>query len=276
LRQESALSSTPSADNFLVVQVNGRSIFGVEDWRFLRASSIRGDAMAAQPPSYEERVYQICRKYRDRAIHELRERWELWPLDPVHNEVHEVVGALLARQTTLSVELVGGPPMWTPHIAPIVLRSMVDLQISLLQDPVVRSQRFVVYGLGQAKLRMEHRRAETAEAGGDPDADPLVKATRGWLNSQRFHFLTEVNVGNWAETDLRKTAQECGCEQLYRNDYVSWSACTHNMWHHVQLYSLRRCSNPLHRGGHRVPDIPELGSDADYGSLCCQILGSNV
>lgn len=217
--------------------------------------------------SHEARLFEICINYRSAALRELRERWTAWPVDPTQNEKHEVIGGLLARQTTLAVELVAGPPMWTPHVAPLVLRSMVDLRITfgwILLDALARSRDFVLFGLGQVKLRMEHMKADVAKSGGDPESNPIVGFTQRWIDAQRFHFLTEVNIGNWARTDLRKMAIACGCEELYRSDYAAWSAGTHSMWHHIQPHNLSPCSNPLHRGGHRVPDVPEFPNDLSY------------
>jgi hypothetical protein len=147
--------------------------------------------------------------------------------------------------------------MWTPHIAPLVLRSMVDLRITLgwiLNEPAPRSEQFVLYGLGQTKLWVEHLKRRLVQRGENPDADGQVKAMQSWIDSQQFHFLTEVNVGNWTGTDLRGMAAECGCEDLYKFEYSTWSAATHNMWQHVGIYNLRACTNPLHLGGHRVPN----------------------
>lgn len=215
-----------------------------------------------------DQLFQILVGYADRAIEEFDERCRSWPLDPNQNEVHEVVGGLLSRQTTLAVEIAHGPPMWTPHIAPLLLRPMVDLRITfawILQEPVTRSRQFVRYGLGQVKLSMEHLKAKLAATGGDPESNAQVKMLQQWIDGQRFHFLTEVNVGNWAEKDLRTMATDCGCETLYREDFQNWSSATHSMWHHIQPFSLEPCRNPLHRGGHRVPraSLP-FPPDLDY------------
>ena len=86
---------------------------------------------------------------------------------------------------------------------------MVDLRITLgwiLIESTPRCEQFVLYGLGQTKLWVEHLKTRLTERGEDPDADRQVKAMQGWIDSQQFHFLTEVNVGNWAGTDLRSMA----------------------------------------------------------------------
>jgi hypothetical protein len=60
---------------------------------------------------FNARYRQILVDYCKAAEFELRERWDLWPLKAAENHVHEVVGGLLARQTTLATHLVAGPPM---------------------------------------------------------------------------------------------------------------------------------------------------------------------
>jgi hypothetical protein len=98
----------------------------------------------------------------------------------------------------------------------------------------------------------------------DPDDDRVVKAMEAWVNSQRYLFLTEVNVGSWSGKDTRSMAQEAGCLDLYNFAYTPFSATSHSLWHHVSRYNLIMCSNPLH-GLHRVPiDPPDTTADPDY------------
>jgi hypothetical protein len=214
--------------------------------------------------AFSDRLRQILIDYCNAAELELTERWDLWPYEAAENTMHEVVGGLLARQTTLAMHFVSAPPLWTPHVAPLVLRSMVDLRITLgwiLLDPKPRCEQFVLYGLGQTKLFVEHLKSQVAARGEDPDADPQVKAMQGWIDSQQLHDFTEVNVGNWAGSDLRVMAADCGCQDLYRFEYSTWSGGTHNMWQHVSPFNLRACTNPLHRGGHRVPTTATPAED---------------
>ncbi len=223
--------------------------------------------MPFEPEIFWNRVREIAQRYSDTALIELRERWNAWPIDPNQIDVHEVIGGLLARQTTLAIEFVGGPPMWTPHLAPLVLRAMVDVRISLgwiLKDASPRAKLFVAHGLGQVKLQVEHLKARLAAEGSNAEEHPMVKAMIAWIDGQRFHFLTEVNVGNWGNVDVRTMAHECGCEELYSRDYATWSGAGHSQWHHIHPYNLKPCTNPLHRGGHRVPRVSAFPSDLTY------------
>lgn len=214
-------------------------------------------------------------KYIGMVRDELHARWDSWPLDLEHREMHEVVGALLARQVTLVTQLARAPSIWNGHIAPVLLRTMADTNISLawiLDDPLERSRKFILYGLGQAKLEIEHKKAQLAAAGVvDVDNDPGVQQMEEWLNSQRHAFLTEVNVGSWSDKTTRQMAEEAACLDLYNYSYGPFSAATHSMWHHVDRYNLATCPNPLHRF-HRVPIDAMAESDFMFVYLGAQLL----
>jgi hypothetical protein len=44
------------------------------------------------------------------------------------------------------------------------------------------------------------------------------------------------------------------------------------MWRHIQPHNLRACANPLHRGGHRVPDVRAFSSDVNYAFFSARYL----
>src|ERR1700756_1419122 len=120
-------------------------------------------AMANNPEG--DFVARLIEHFLARAREELDDRLAQWPTDLARQEVHEVVGALLARQVTLASELASSPGIWNDSVAPLVLRAMADLHITvawIIKDPVDRSRKFIHFGLGQAKLQLEHRKAEMA------------------------------------------------------------------------------------------------------------------
>lgn len=209
---------------------------------------------------------------------EVSSRWKAWKIDFSKIEIHEVVGGLLARQATLAIEIVSNPPIWTAHISPVLLRAMADLHISLswiLKNPSERSQKFIAYGLGQMKLQIEHRKSKWEE---EPPGEPeqlIVKAMEEWLDSQRFSFLTEVSVGSWSQESVRKMAEEAEELDFYNYTYTPFSSAAHSMWHHIELYNLTRCPNPLHRY-HRVPVITELGLDPHNAILAAKYFDKSM
>src|SRR5882757_5705902 len=97
----------------------------------------------------------------------LRESFEqLWSkvtVDPANLEAYSVIGALLARQVTLAIQLARSPETWNGHSAPLFLRSMADLHITLawiLADIPARTKMYLLHGLGEVKLSIEHYKAE--------------------------------------------------------------------------------------------------------------------
>lgn len=208
-------------------------------------------------------IEQLIKTFVEQARLELKERWEKWVIDLSQSELHEVVGALLARQVTLARQMAECPQIWNGHIATIILRAMADVYISLawvLKDPVDRSRKFILYGLGQAKLQLEHHKAQIGDREPIPEEKMLIEASEAWMNSQRFTFLTEVNVGSWSGIPTRQMAEEADCIDFYNYVYNPFSACTHSMWHHIARYNLWQCANPLHQY-HQVPEDPQLPMD---------------
>ena len=161
--------------------------------------------------SYSKQIEQLVISFIKQARLELEERWKKWTIDISENEIHEVIGALLARQVTLARQMAECPPIWNGHIAPIILRAMADVYISLawvLKDPLDRSRKFILFALLDSNQNLEHRKAQIGDR--DPTAQEkmMIEATETWINSQRFTFLTEVNIGSWSGIPTRQMAEE--------------------------------------------------------------------
>jgi len=212
----------------------------------------------------ETKFFSLLNEYCKIVEQGFLERWKKLPVELFNSECYEVIGGLLARQATLSIQLARSPDVWNGHIAPLFLRCMTDAHITLawiLGSPEERTKQYILYGLGQEKLHIEHLKADP-EANSE-DAQRLIQIKEDWLNSQRHDFLTEVNVGNWAGLDTRDMAKKAGCESLYKYAYAPFSGVAHNMWQHVSRYNLKFCSNALHKY-HKVPTIVDCSSDLDY------------
>lgn len=207
---------------------------------------------------FRERYTELLNNYIKRLHNELSERWSKWELNLSNVEMFETIGALLARQTTLGEHFMSSPVLWNNQMAPIILRAMVDLYITfawILKDPLERSKKYIAYGLGQEKLEIEHLKAIYDDQEQDSKDETLNEAIQDrleWLNSQRYHFLTEVNVGSWSGVDTRTMAREADCEEIYNLQFNPLSSSSHSMWHYVSKYNLQHCENPLHRF-HMIP-----------------------
>ena len=66
-------------------------------------------------------------KFRNAVRSDVRHRFQAYALNLERPDEYEVVTALLARQATLAMEFSAAPAMWTPHLAPIILRAMADV-----------------------------------------------------------------------------------------------------------------------------------------------------
>ncbi|MCK4250419.1 hypothetical protein KAX97_03175 [candidate division WOR-3 bacterium] len=212
---------------------------------------------------YWRKISEIVEQYVTLVRDELCDRWDKWEIDLTKREMHEVIGGIIARQVTLAIYIASTPFIWSGHIAPIILRTMVDNYIMfawIFKDPVERSRQYILYGLGQEKLQIEHLKTLAK----DEFTEQIIKVKESWLDSQRYGFLTAVTVGSWAGVDTRTMAEQSGCRDEYNFAYTPFSAATHNMWHHVCQYNLIHCTNPLHRY-HRVPYVPkQFASDIDF------------
>ena len=199
------------------------------------------------------------------VIDGLHERWDKFDIEIYKTETYEVIGALLARQATLTTQLAQAPQIWNGHIAPIILRTMTDAHITLawiLKSPEERTIKYILYGLGQEKLYIEHLKSEQQDEE-DEQMKQAIEFREAWLNSQRLDFMTEVDVGSWSGLNTRDMAMEADSESLYKFAYMPFSGPTHNMWQHVGIYNLEKCRNPLHKY-HNVPAIRQVTSDPDY------------
>lgn len=222
----------------------------------------------------EEMIRSLTQSFVGSAMAELDLRLQTWPSDFAKNEEHEVLGALLARQTTLAIRLAESPSIWTGDVAPIILRAMADVHITvvwIMKDALERSRQFIRYGLGQAKLNLEHRKASIDPALPDPQHQMFIEALEAWINVQRFTWLTEVNLGSWSGKNVREMAEEAECLDFYNFVYGPFSACSHSTWEHVERYNLQKCQNPLHRL-HRVPVVPDAPLDPYYLRLAAKYL----
>lgn len=227
----------------------------------------------ARPAIYDD-VEKIIGEFVVNVETELQARCDAWELDTADREIHEVIGALMARQVTLAIQIASNPMIWNGHAAPVLLRAMADVYVSLawiFGDPGERSRRFILYGLGQLKLHLERRKIFRGDDPPDPREEEFIKHEEGWMEVQRISVLTDVDFGSWSDLSTRKMADEAGCLDFYEHVYVPFSGAAHSMWQHVGRYNTKTCINPLHRT-HRVPCIPDTGIDPHYLHLAAKYM----
>lgn len=224
-------------------------------------------------PDVTEGIEGLITAFTHFAHCDFRARERAWELNLGKPQERQVILALLARQTTLAVEIVSNPGIWNSNTAPIMLRAMADVHITLvwlIQDPEERVPLYVQDGLGSIKLEIAHRKEEL-EKGGVKGADQqagYLEHLESWLESQQLEFLTEVNLGSWSGKNTRMMAQEAGCLDFYNYVFQPFSSAVHSYWSHVGRINIEYCKNPTHNF-HFLPVIPSFQPDTHW----CRMAG---
>ena len=215
--------------------------------------------------THEEQIRELICAIEARVRQELRARCEAYKPDFRAPEIFNVLTALIARQATLAIELAYAPQSWNGHSAPLFLRAMTDVHITLswiLLDSRTRARQYIDHGLGQAVLALEHRKKEMEQVTDDSKEElgEIIAAEEGWINAQKWSFLVDVNVGSWSGKTTRQMAEEAGILDFYNYVYTPFSQCAHSTWYHVGRYNSWPSENPLTRQLW-MPYIREASSD---------------
>jgi hypothetical protein len=202
--------------------------------------------------SFQNSLRDLLAAFEARIRNDLRLRCEAYVPDLQVPEAFNVLTALLARQATLAIELSTAPPIWNQHSAPLFLRAMADVHITLawiLLDAKNRARQYIEHGLGQAVLELEHLKKQAA-AGTNVDQSifkSMVDAEQKWIDFQKWGFLIEVNVGAWSGKTTREMAEQAGILDFYNQVYTPFSQCAHSTWSHVGRYNSSPSKSPLTR-----------------------------
>lgn len=224
---------------------------------------------------------QFVIAYRNAVRADLRGRLAKLTFDLNAIEPFEVITALLCRQATLAMEMAISPGIWTPHIAPILLRVMADVFISLawiLRDPGPRARLFIEDGQGAIKLQIAHQKRALETTTDEDDAESLrhmIEMWSDWLKSQRMEAFVEVNLGSWSGLNARKMAEEAGFIDFYNYVYQPFSAAVHSNWAHVSMFNTVHCQNPAHRW-HRGAAIAPIPPDLSWLHLASKYFSKTL
>jgi hypothetical protein len=225
----------------------------------------------------EDQVRELIRALEAKIRKELRMKCEAYKPNFREPEVFNVLTALLARQATLAIELASAPQLWNGHSAPLFLRAMTDVHITLswiLLDPARRARQYIDHGLGQAVLALEHRKKEVnhiADADSKEKMAKIIEGEKAWIDAQKWSFLVDVNVGSWSGKTTRQMAEEAGILDFYNYVYTPFTQCVHSTWYHVGRYNSWPSESPLTRQLW-VPGIAEAASDIWHLGLAAKYL----
>jgi hypothetical protein len=200
----------------------------------------------------ESKLEDLLRAIEAKIRQELRVRCEAYTPDFRAPEVFNVLTALIARQATLTIHFASAPQLWNQHSGPLFLRAMTDVHITLswiLLEPETRARQYIDHGLGQAVLELEHRksRLESADEDTKENMEQIIRAQEAWIDTQRWNFLVEINVGAWSGKTAREMAREAGILDFYNYVYTPFSQCAHSTWYHVGRYNSGPSTSPLTR-----------------------------
>jgi hypothetical protein len=221
-------------------------------------------------------ITKCVNNYVENVNNDLKIRWNNWEKDLIDNNIYEVIGGILSRQSSLAIQLATNVKMWNEDIAPIILRTMADNHINLawiLVNPKEHSKKFIIHGLGQLKLELEHRKNNLPEI--NDEMKEFIEREEQFINSQKYTFLTEVNLGSWSGLNTRKMAEEADLLDFYNYVYQPFSNCTHSTWAHISKYNTIVSDNPLHRFL-RQPMIIEFEPHISYLNLAGKYLDKSI
>lgn len=182
----------------------------------------------------------------------LEDRWNAWSINANEIEIHEVIGAIIARQISLAKSFADNPQLWNNDLAPLFLRAMTENYITLhwiLQEPLVRVRKFIEYGIGNEKLQIEKRKLilEGQGENSNESENEMIESRTQWIDFHRYSFLTTVDVGSWSGISTRQMAIDSGCKDFYDLVYDPFSNCTHSSWNHIGKYNVKISENPMHK-----------------------------
>ena len=132
------------------------------------------------------------------------------------------------------------------------LRSMAEVVVTfsylLKKEDAAMWSTYRNYGTGVAKLAFLKLEQTIGDAPSFVDANTLEEIA----NEDVWQEFVNVNLGHWANQNVRDLAIEGGTKDIY-DAYYDWtSTYSHGQWGAVRDSNFITCHNPLHRL-HRIP-----------------------
>ena len=209
-----------------------------------------------------ELVIAICDGYRRRIREELDERADMLAIYSEWKEVSPVLLALLGRQTSLAGQLASAPQLWNEHVAPMYLRGMIDVYVTLAwisRDPAARAKQYRDQGVVQIRDFLAHWKLQLDSDGITYEEDPIISSLSEWLTE--FGGETPNATGdNYKPLTIKQMAEEADCADLYNYTYAMFSSSVHSMWGHVSRFNLTKAEE----GDSRHATDPDSASDPAY------------
>jgi hypothetical protein len=123
-----------------------------------------------------------------------------------------------------------------------ILEAYVTLAYLSTKDDQSLWAAYRAYGQGQAKLAMLK-----VEDLIDTPSFVTAELLEQLASEDKGPEFLSINLGHWANADLRKLSDAAGVKQAYDRIYPWTSAFVHSNWAGVRAASTVTCGNPLHR-----------------------------
>ncbi len=138
-------------------------------------------------------------------------------------------------------------------IGRLALRSSVEAYITLSYLIKKNEEKtwgdFRNYGIGKMKLSYLKNR-DLKDKPSFIDEAFLKEIT----NEDKWEEFSDIDLGHWTDSDLRKMSDEAGCKDIY-DAYYDWtSSFSHGNWGAIREANFAMCANPLHRL-HLIPSV---------------------
>lgn len=184
------------------------------------------------------------------AFEAIRTHWKSTSLGTKTDFKHDAVFGLTLYAASICAELAMLPTSHT-ILGRSAIRTLAELFITMnylvKKDATVLYKQYRSYGCGQAKLLLLKIR-EGAHSPNFIDPELLEQL----CNEDYWEEFQNIELGNWANTDLRKMSIESDTKDTYDTYYSITSSYTHGHWCAVRNSCYTICVNPLHRF-HRIP-----------------------
>lgn len=158
----------------------------------------------------------------------------------------------LALYALSLLEEIAAPPISQLLLGRMGLRSMAEVVITfaylLEKDTPSLWETYRNYGAGIAKLAFLKLEQATGDAPSFVDPDTLLEIA----NEDVWHEFVNMNLGHWANLNVRDLAIEGDTKDIYDSYYDWTSNYSHGQWGAVRDSNFITCHNPLHRM-HRIP-----------------------
>ena len=143
-----------------------------------------------------------------------------------------------------------------------IAESFITLAYLAKKDDPELWQKYRAYGTGQAKKVLLKLDDSETEIPSFVDRNMLEQLANEDM-SQEFQT---IDLGHWAEMNLRKMSEEAGVKNTYDRFYDWTSTFSHGHWPAIHDAVFETCGNPLHRF-HRIPRqspraLPDVVPDA--------------